>query len=107
MESRYWNALFRPPGKINTVINTDEINQARGKFMKKKIAGFSLIGIMMLTLLSVTAHAVKDPMREAGFISPREIILSPAFSLNDVAGNPVNLEDYRSQVVLLFFWTTW
>ena len=33
--------------------------------------------------------------------------LAPAFSLTDIAGNPLNLSDYKGKVVLLDFWATW
>ena len=32
---------------------------------------------------------------------------APAFSLPDVDGRPVKLEDYRGRALLLFFWATW
>jgi hypothetical protein len=83
------------------------MKQDRGEFMKKRLAGLFLIGILILIPLSGTSYAVKDPMLEAGFISPKEKIMAPVFWLNNAAGIRVNLEDYRGQVVLLFFWTTW
>ena len=32
---------------------------------------------------------------------------APPFSLPDVDGRPVTLEDYRGRALLLFFWATW
>jgi hypothetical protein len=32
---------------------------------------------------------------------------APAFTLPDLAGRPVRLEDRRGKVVLLFYWATW
>lgn len=32
---------------------------------------------------------------------------APAFSLPDLEGAPVALEDFRGRVVVLVFWTTW
>lgn len=75
--------------------------------MKKQFAGLFLIGILILTPLSGVAYALKDPMLKAGFISPKEKIMAPEFSLNNAEGIRVNLEDYRGRVVLIFFWTTW
>ncbi len=33
--------------------------------------------------------------------------LAPNFSLTDLSGQPLNLQDYRGKVVLLDFWATW
>jgi len=33
--------------------------------------------------------------------------VAPAFSLKDVTGNTVNLEDFKGKVVFLNFWATW
>ena len=32
---------------------------------------------------------------------------APAFTLPDLDGKPVKLEDYRGKALLLFFWATW
>ena len=32
---------------------------------------------------------------------------APDFTIGDVAGKQVKLQDYRDKIVLLFFWTTW
>jgi cytochrome oxidase Cu insertion factor (SCO1/SenC/PrrC family) len=32
---------------------------------------------------------------------------APAFTLPDLEGRPVRLEDFRGKVLMLFFWTTW
>ncbi|MBM4055729.1 MAG: redoxin domain-containing protein [Planctomycetes bacterium] len=32
---------------------------------------------------------------------------APTFNVKDVNGNSVNLEDYKGEVVVLFFWATW
>lgn len=39
--------------------------------------------------------------------SPREGFPAPAFTLNTLEGNKVNLEDFRGKVVLLNFWASW
>ncbi len=33
--------------------------------------------------------------------------MAPAFSLTDITGKPLNLSDYRGNVVMLDFWATW
>jgi cytochrome oxidase Cu insertion factor (SCO1/SenC/PrrC family) len=32
---------------------------------------------------------------------------APAFTLPDLSGRPVRLEELRGKVVLLFYWATW
>jgi peroxiredoxin len=39
--------------------------------------------------------------------SPKQGFLAPGFSLPDLAGAQVSLEEFRGQVVLLNFWATW
>ncbi|MFC1815434.1 TlpA family protein disulfide reductase [Thermodesulfobacteriota bacterium] len=75
--------------------------------MKKYLTMLFLIGIWILLPLGSESYAVGDPMLEAGFLSPSEKVMAPALALNSVEENRVNLEQFRGQVVLLFFWTTW
>ena len=42
--------------------------------------------------------------RTAGSMTPKD---APGFTLEDLSGNKVTLEQYRGQVVLLDFWATW
>lgn len=40
-------------------------------------------------------------------VAPVENALAPDFKLTDMAGNVVQLSDYRGKVVLVNFWATW
>lgn len=52
--------------------------------------------IMAPAYVEPTSTARQDDMRPA-----------PEFSLRDLAGNTINLSDYRGKVVVLNFWATW
>lgn len=47
------------------------------------------------------------PAASVAYISPEHRKIAPDFELNDAAGAPVKLSDYRGKVVLLNFWATW
>jgi len=51
-------------------------------------------------------HAAEDPILSAGF-KPINKVPAPGFSMEDVGGKRVKLEDFQGKVVLLFFWATW
>ncbi|WP_051184965.1 peroxiredoxin family protein [Desulfatiglans anilini] len=65
--------------------------------MLKKVETFRvLLGILVLCLLGVPFQS------EAG-----ADIAAPSFSLPDLNGKEVTLEQYRGKIVLLDFWATW
>jgi peroxiredoxin len=69
--------------------------------MKK---GFLLLGLVLIVL--VVAGCKTSPhekLREA----PAVGALAPLFTLTDVNGTAVSLEEQRGKVVLLNFWATW
>lgn len=37
----------------------------------------------------------------------QEALMAPGFTLKDLAGNKVSLQDFKGKIVLLNFWTTW
>jgi thiol-disulfide isomerase/thioredoxin len=53
--------------------------------------------------LALAGHAGAEPAR---FI-PWANAPTPALALNDLAGSPRTLDDYRGRLVLLNFWATW
>ena len=54
-----------------------------------------------------SGYAGDDPMAEAGVKSLLETKKAPDFSLEDLDGNRVKLEEFRGKPVLLVFWATW
>ena len=54
-----------------------------------------------------SGYAGDDPMKEAGVLRLLETKKAPDFSLEDLDGNQVKLEEFRGKLVLLVFWATW
>ena len=52
-------------------------------------------------------YAGEDLMAAAGVTKFKEGISAPPFTIEDVAGKSVKLEDFRGKIVLLNFWATW
>jgi thiol-disulfide isomerase/thioredoxin len=83
--------------------------------VKKKIVLYIavaiIIGLLVAGLATIspgTDSSLSDPFRsivESGSVS----VSSPApiFSLPDIPGTTVNLDDYLGKVVILNFWATW
>lgn len=59
-----------------------------------------ILAVLLLAVLGATGCAKKEaPAVEGG--------LAPDFTLNDLAGRPVQLSSLKGKVVLLNFWATW
>jgi len=57
--------------------------------------------------LLLHAASLQESMTALGLsIVPGELA-APEFRLPDLEGTPVNSQDYRGKVVMLYFWTTW
>ena len=66
-----------------------------------------LIGGLLLVIPFVLLLAVsfgRDPRATPDVLTGLE---APDFSLVDLDGNPVSLQDFRGQMVVMNFWSTW
>ena len=75
--------------------------------MKKISILFIILGVGFIFGPRNSVSAADDPMAAAGIYRLIEKPNAPDFTLEDVEGNPVRLEDFKDKIVLLFFWTTW
>jgi cytochrome oxidase Cu insertion factor (SCO1/SenC/PrrC family) len=69
-----------------------------------------LISVLIVSLFLSTwelTGAEQDPMAAFGAVKFNEGTLAPDFSMENLAGDQVNLADFRGKVVLLNFWATW
>jgi len=77
--------------------------------------------LAMAVVVGVLAPGVVSPLRAAqppssvapevwlaaGVARVTSPIEAPEFALQDLAGKPVRLADFRGRLVLLYFWATW
>jgi hypothetical protein len=68
--------------------------------------GLALVGGMRQEAL-LHAASLQESMTALGHTAVPVEFAAPELRLPDVQGLPVNLQEYRGQVVMLYFWTTW
>ncbi len=74
--------------------------------MKRITILLIIFGIWTAFALGEAAYAAAD-LPSARIYKFTEKPSAPGFTIGDVAGKQVKLQDYRDKIVLLFFWTTW
>ncbi len=73
-----------------------------------KICVFTIaIGVWTVCVPLGSGYAGDDPMIEAGVSKLMESKKAPDFSLENLDGNRVKLEEFKGRLVLLVFWATW
>jgi cytochrome oxidase Cu insertion factor (SCO1/SenC/PrrC family) len=75
--------------------------------MKKFLIILIILGTWTILDPGVIVTASEDLMAAAGVTKFNEGIFAPTFTIEDVAGRSIKLEDFRGKVVLLNFWATW
>ena len=75
--------------------------------MKKISILFIILGVGLIFCPRNSVSAADDLMAAAGIYRLNEKPKAPDFTLEDLEGNPVKLEDFKDKTVLLFFWATW
>ncbi len=66
-----------------------------------------LITALFLGPLGTPVWAHQQAFENMGITKPRTEKSAPGFSLQDIKGNQVSLEDFRGKAILLNFWATW
>lgn len=69
-------------------------------------ATLSVVSAAVVLGASIYVCAISSRADE-GLAGPKADIVAPVFSLPDVAGRQVRLEDYRGKAVVLNFWAFW
>jgi cytochrome oxidase Cu insertion factor (SCO1/SenC/PrrC family) len=75
--------------------------------MKRIMVLLIIFGTWAIVGPGVIVGAGEDLMAAAGVTKFEEGISAPPFTIDDVAGRSVKLEDFRGKIVLLNFWATW
>jgi len=72
------------------------------------LIGLGLLGLGVAALLTLPRSAASSPAAARPLVVPARVdYAAPDLQLTDLDGNPVDLADYRGQVVLLNNWATW
>lgn len=76
----------------------------------RKAFHWLLRGFAILSFLGVSTHALSadvDYFEAVGLEKIEGKVPAPVFSLPDLQGNSVSLENLRGKGVMLYFWATW
>lgn len=81
---------------------------------KWKVLLLFVVGFLALFFLSngyqtetLKVQSKTQPQTQKQEIKDQDYPVAPAFSLNDVNGKSISLEDYKGQIVFINFWATW
>ena len=86
--------------------NTDPPKRKRTVFITLLATGIFLLGAGLIIPLVNARQAALQSVIPA--LAPSKLkVAAPALSLNDLQGNPVSLEAYHGQVVLVNNWAIW
>lgn len=66
-----------------------------------------LMAALVFCVLRAPVWAHQQAFENMGITKPRTERAAPNFSLQDINGKLVNLEDFRGKPILLNFWATW
>jgi cytochrome oxidase Cu insertion factor (SCO1/SenC/PrrC family) len=75
--------------------------------MKRVFILLIIFGTWAILGAGAIVNAGEDLMAAASVTKFKEGISAPTFTIEDVAGRSLKLEDFRGKVVLLNFWATW
>ena len=75
--------------------------------MKRTMVLLITFGTQAILGHGVIVNDGEDLMAAAGVTQFKEGITAPPFTLQDITGRSVKLEDFRGKVVFLNFWAIW
>jgi cytochrome oxidase Cu insertion factor (SCO1/SenC/PrrC family) len=79
--------------------------RARGGCARRRATGV-LVLLVLLSSPVAAAADLEDLLWDLQLI-PLEGPIAPAFTLTNLTGGKVTLQQFRGRVVLLYFWATW
>jgi peroxiredoxin len=97
-------------------LRPDEDISPKDRLARQQLPGNMVKAVKLLTMQPRVTHAARDsgkivPERRADMTSGLKIFdkpyRAPVFSLENMSGKRVTLEQYRGKVVLLNFWASW
>jgi peroxiredoxin len=75
------------------------------------MTGFRIAGALIACLLALACGAGRDEAptgaQQAASAGGEELAAAPDFTLQNLAGQPVRLSDFRGKTVVIDFWATW
>jgi thiol-disulfide isomerase/thioredoxin len=74
---------------------------------KLKLLAGALVAVLLVVGLYFVNRYWISPAVRAQTKSGGAHLVAPGFSLTDITGKPLNLNDFKGKVVLLDFWATW
>ncbi len=66
-----------------------------------------LIGVLHVAAVGLAPAPEADLWRAAGIARAARQVPAPSFQLQDLAGNRVDLRQFRGRIVLVYFWGSW
>lgn len=67
----------------------------------------ALIGVLHVAAVGPDPTREADLWRAAGIGRAACQVPAPSFQLQDLAGNRVDLRQFRGRIVLVYFWASW
>lgn len=87
----------------HTAVPTTEKSGISGRELLYGVIGV-LAGLLVLSGVWLFSNRDSAPTASLSEVAPYD---APNFTLQNLQGQPVNLDDYQGKVVLLNFWGTW
>ena len=77
--------------------------------MRRLVPPLALVLLVLAAPLiaGAGAGATPDLWQAAGAAQTKKPVRAPAFTLQELGGRPVALQQLRGRVVMLYFWATW
>lgn len=82
-----------------------ETGRRAGATSPRRAAGIAVVAVLMF-FASAAATPLDDLLSDLRFV-PLDGQPAPQFTLPDLDGKPVSLDQFHGRVVLLYFWATW